>query len=180
MCPEIFKREMEERFGSDEAFGLYFVLDEDGSIMTLAQFEALRKTMPIEALPGMESRLADGGSGTCCTDYAEFIYNALPGRVEIWGFANEDNPNCRIAQEEWHPGGHDFAIVDNRFIVDPWPRLVACTCDQMVFDLKDSDEAEAASRIYGTKGDWVRLEDAERHAASKISVAPTPSFRLKF
>lgn len=180
MSPEEFCEEMEARFGSDKALGLYFVLDEDGSTLTLDEFEQLRQTISIDEMPGMESRLPGGGSGACCTDYAELIYNALPGRVEIWGFANEDNPDTQIAQEEWHPGGHDFAIVDSRFIVDPWPRLVACTCDQMVFDLKDAHDAEKASIIYGSKKNWVRLEDAEMHAEEMAGVEPTPSFRLKF
>lgn len=180
MSPEEFCEEMETRFGSDEALGLYFVLDEDGSTLTLEEFEKMRHAMPIDEMPGMESRLPGGGSGTCCTDYAELIYNALPGRVEIWGFANEDNPDCQIAQEEWHPGGHDFAIVDRRFIVDPWPRLVACTCTQMVFDLKDLNDAEKVSRIYGAKTHWGRLEAAEEHAEEMQRRAQTASFRLKF
>lgn len=179
MSPEAFCEEMETRFGSDEALGLYFVLDEDGSTLTLDEFERMRKAVPLDEMPGMESRLPGGGSGTCCTDYAELIYNALPGRVEIWGFANEDNPDCRIAQEEWHPGGHDFAIVDHRFIVDPWPRLVACTCTQMVFDLKDPHDAEKASRIYGPKKRWTRLEAAEEHAEEMQRREQAASFRLK-
>lgn len=180
MSPEAFCEEMETRFGSDEALGLYFVLDEDGSTLTLKEFEQMRQAMPIDEIPGMESRLPGGGSGTCCTDYAELIYNAFPGRVEIWGFANESNPDCQIAKEQWHPGGHDFAIVDHRFIVDPWPRLVACTCMQMVFDLKDPYDAEKASKIYGSPKRWSRLEAAEQHAQSKIGVEKPPSFRLKF
>ncbi len=77
-----WRTRMEARFGSDEALGVYFVLDEDGSTLTLKEFEQMRQAMPIDDMPGMESRLPGGGSGTYCTDYAELIYNALPGREQ--------------------------------------------------------------------------------------------------
>ena len=43
MSPEAFCEEMEERFGSDEALGLHFLLDEDGSTLTLDEFEQNRR-----------------------------------------------------------------------------------------------------------------------------------------
>lgn len=161
MNVEAFKREMEQRYGSDEAIGLFFELDEDGSIITLDDLNKMLETVPVEKLPGMQSRLPDGGSGVCCTDYAAYIFKTLPGRVQIWGFANEDNPSALISIEEWHPGGHDFAVVDERFIVDPWPRLVPCTMEDMVFDLADEDDAKRALEIYGPKTAWERMETAE-------------------
>ena len=170
MNTELFKRDMEQRYGSDEAIGLFFEMDDDGSILTLEEFNKMSENTPVEAMPGMQSRLPDGGSGTCCTDYAAYIFKTLPGRVQIWGFANEDNPAARISIEEWHPGGHDFALVDERFIVDPWPRLVACTMEDMVFDLADEKDAMRALELYGPKTSWKRMNGAESYAKIQMDV----------
>lgn len=121
-----FRADMERRFGSDGAIGVYFVLDETGERLSAREVDELgRKLGGWKNMPGMQSFLPDGGSGTCCTDYALHIARRMPGRVEVYGFANEENPLSRVAREEIHPGGHDFAVVDGRYIVDPWIRLVA-------------------------------------------------------
>lgn len=163
---EKFVQEMETQFGSDEALGVYFITDDGQERLSLAQFNELAAQYDNPGdMPGMQSYLADGGSAVCCTDYAATIYRQLErGRVQIFGFANEDNPTSRCAREEYHPGGHDFAVVDQRFIVDPWPRLVAGVFDQMVFDLEDPTEGQLALDIYGPRSCWKWMSAAERHA----------------
>lgn len=158
---ESFRDEMERRFGSDEALGVWFLTD-DGQEITLAEFE---KTIKGNPELGAQSMFPDGSSACCCTDFAVQIFRGLPGRVQIFGFANEDNPECRIAKEEWHPGGHDFAVVDGRFIVDPWPRLVPGTMQQMVFDMQDSQEAASVVECYGAQSNWRRMDVAEKLAS---------------
>lgn len=166
-----FVEEMEARFGSDEALGVYFVTDDDVTL-TLAEFNALAAQYEDKAdMPGTQSYLPNGGSAVCCTDYACHIYTALPGRVEIYGFANEDNPASRCAREEYHPGGHDFAVVDGRYIVDPWPRLVAAVLEQMVFDLEDAEGAALALDVYGPRECWTRMTGAEDYARKAMALA---------
>lgn len=162
------KEKLAEQFGSDEAFGLYFELDTGGQ-MSVAEFDAKFAGCTVEEVPGTQSFLADGGSGTCCTDYAAFIYKSLPGRVRIYGFANEDNPGCVIVQEEMHPGGHDFAVVDDRYLVDPWVRLVVGEDWPIVYDFQDVQDIETALHRYGPRANWQRMAEAERFADKDAS-----------
>lgn len=168
-----FLEDMERLFGSDAALGVYFERDDDGSKLTAAEYSELFARLGTDA-PDASSYLPHGGSGTCCTDYAAHIFMALPGRVKIHGFANEDNPSSRVAREEIHPGGHDFAVVDGRFIVDPWPRLVPAAFDQMVFDLGDSADAALALDIYGPQTCWTHMLSMEQycHKESHLFLAP--------
>ena len=101
----------------------------------------------------VESMLPDGSSATCCTNYALLIQRMLPGRVTVYGFANEENPTAEIVLEGLHPGGHDFAVVAGRYIVDPWLRLVAAYSDAFVFDLLD----DKTSVMYGPPDCWTLM-----------------------
>jgi hypothetical protein len=159
-----FVAEMERRFGSDAALGVTFELC-NGQRLSAAEFDAMVKAQSGH-IPDSVSYLPTGGSAVCCTDYAELIYLALPGRVQIFGFANEDNPTSRVAREAIHLCGHDFAVVDGRYIVDPWPRLVPAEFDQMVFDMQDPQEAATVLDIYGPRECWTRMYLAEAHAAT--------------
>jgi len=114
---EQFLSELERRFGSDAAIGVHFefTLIGDGArpgpwILAAEQYdEAFAKNpAPFEECD-VVSLMPDGTSATVCTNYAAHVARAFPGRVRVVGFANEDNPNCRCAKEEFHPEGHDFA-----------------------------------------------------------------------
>ena len=147
-----FVAQMEALFGTDTVCGLTFteeVAVGERCVWTADEYDALP-----EPRPYAESRLPNGWSGTCCTGYAHLVEERLPGRVRVVGFANKDNPTSRIARESWHPGGHDFAIVDDRFIVDPWPRLVrfGAPTTKMVYDMQC--EAELVLDIYGPRDCW--------------------------
>ena len=155
--------QMEALFFSVQALGVYFKL-EDGRTLSAADYDALGNA------PDASSHLPHGGSACCCTDYAAHIFLTLPGRVRIVGFANEDNPSSRVARELIHPGGHDYALVDERFIVDPWPRLVPGVFDQMVFDLANEADAALVLDIYGPQQCWRHMVEAEAAA-----LAPTPA-----
>jgi hypothetical protein len=160
--------QMECLFGSDQALGVWFQL-EDGRKMSAADYDALVAVTDGD-VPA-SSYLPHGGSAVCCTDYAAHIFLALPGRIRIVGFANEHNPSSRIARELIHPGGHDFAILDGRFIVDPWPRLVPAAFDQLVFDLADVADAALVLDIYGPQKCWSHNVLAETAAATVIPVS---------
>lgn len=157
------KQVLAEQFGSEEAFGLYFKLD-TGETLSVAEFDAKFVDYDVEDIPGLMSFLSDGGSAVCCTDYAAFIYKALPGRVQIFGFRNEDNPNCQIVKDQLHPQGHDFAMVDDRYLVDPWVRLVRGLSWPVVYDLHDSVDYIAVVHRYGPRTNWKHNTEAERFA----------------
>jgi hypothetical protein len=146
-----FKKLMETTFGTDEAMGVFFTFEDSDEHITLQQHQTLWNIMG-DSMPGMISRLPLGGSAVCCTDYAIEIFHRLPGRVQIFGFACEDNPTSKFALEDLAQG-HDFAVVDGRYIVDPWPRLVPMCFNQMIFDLQDPQTFE----YYGPKECWRRM-----------------------
>lgn len=164
-----FHEEMEQRFGSDEALGVVFVLytadsDADSITVPAADYDSLPEE--VRNTYECESQFPDGTSAVCCTYYASQILKGMPGRVKIFGFANENNPTSRVAREEWHPGGHDFAVVDDRYIVDPWPRLVLGHDGPMVYDLQEPDEALSALDIFGPRSCWTHMVGAEEFALS--------------
>jgi hypothetical protein len=80
----------------------------------------------------------------------------LPGRVQIYGFPNEKNPTAKASG--WHPGGHDFAVVDDRYILDPWVRHVHAQdlATPIVYDLQDPDTCF----IYGPRAAWTENTEA--------------------
>ena len=158
-----FVAEMESRFGSDESLGVTFEMA-CGRRLSVEEYEEMFKRLG-DAMPDTISFLPNGGSAVCCTDYAMLIFSQLPGRVQIFGFANEDNPTSRVAREEIHPGGHDFAVVDGRFIVDPWLRLVPCASEQMIFDLEAAEDQQRALDLYGPRDRWTHMQAAELYAA---------------
>lgn len=163
---EDFTAMMERLFGSDEALGVYFELEEGGPRISLSEHAAMSEELGDE-MPGTISYLPNGGSAVCCTDYAAVIFQTLPGRVQIFGFANEENPTSRVARDDFHPGGHDFAVVDGRYIVDPWPRLVQGAFDQMVFDTQD-EHAAMALDVYGPRSCWKHMKLCEDQAMKQM------------
>ena len=105
------------------------------------------------------SHFPTGTSAVCCTDYARQVANIFKGRVEVKGFANEDNPTSRVAMEEMHPSGHDFAILDDRYIIDLWPLLVLGHQEKVIYDFHDPREMAQACAMYGPPQKWEKLHD---------------------
>ena len=159
---ELTKAQLEEQFGTEEALGIRFlVISPEGNEMLLSpsELEVLTaKIGPVE----VESLFPDGLSAACCTNYAIQVCRAYPDRTMIFGFANLDNPFSEIAANKIHPGGHDFAVIDGRFLVDPWIKLVADDSDRVVFDLTYIDELSIVNRRYGML--WRRMTVAEEEA----------------
>lgn len=56
-------------------------------------------------------------SGVSCTGFATAIKRKVGKRIEVYGFSGDDNPTAGIL--DLHDG-HDFAVLDSRFIIDPW------------------------------------------------------------
>lgn len=91
----------------------------------------------------------DGSSAVVCTAYAERVI-ALVGRGEVYGWP--ENDSALVANGD----GHDFAIIDGRWIVDPWPVFVCGEDVRAVFDLfDDADRREVWAR-YGEPAEWLR------------------------
>lgn len=112
-------------------------------------------------------------SGTQCTGFACRIRQKLGSdRVKIFGFPEKENPDSIIAQMS---GGHDFALVDDRYIVDPWimevesgnittPSGQKAFAEKGVFDLQDPLDRERVEKLYGSPKNWRRMTEVEAEA----------------
>lgn len=160
-------QELNSLFGTDDDIGVYFEYEHDSTRMTPSQVDKLYEKLG-DDMPGTISYLPHGGSAVCCTDYAIHVYLRFPERTKIVGFANVDNPESRVAKEEIHPEGHDFAIVDDRFLVDPWIKLVACETQQVVFDLANPMDQAVVLDFYGPRDLWVHMDDTEEYCRKEL------------
>lgn len=129
-------------------------------------------------------------SATQCTGYACAIRQMLGERVRIMGFSADENPSAVQQLAD----GHDFAVVDGRYIVDPWIVEVESgtftvasgeTIDvggRGVFDLESEQDAELIETIYGDRSKWrsmPRVEAiADEIAAKKPTQEPTAGDEL--
>jgi len=102
--------------------------------------------------------------GVVCTGFACMIQKKLPGRVKVYGFSSEANPQAAVSDLAQ---GHDFAVVDDRYIVDPWLIEVesgeitrpmgGLSIDlqgQGVFDMQDDEDKKLIDIIYGDRNTW--------------------------
>jgi hypothetical protein len=101
------------------------------------------------------SLLGNGRPWAICTSWALHVEESLPGRVKVYGFFDSENPTSEIAQLA---GGHDFAVVDDRYIVDGWVKNVEAISKKAVFDLHDPADAEETARLYGDRNLWTSME----------------------
>ena len=119
--------ELEARYGSDEALGVVWSEEEERSL------------------------LPDGEPAVICGFCAAYIVR-LVGAGQVVGFHDGLNP---IAHAAGYPGGgHDFALIDGRYIVDPWVKETGLTSKRAVFDLLDAGDAEEIRWLYGDRGAW--------------------------
>ena len=92
-----------------------------------------------------------GYRGTQCTGYACEIQEKLGrDRVKVLGFDAGDNPEALTGQAA---DGHDFAVVDDRYIVDPWVSDVE-DMGKGVYDLQDPADAAKIRELYGDPKTW--------------------------
>ncbi len=106
-----------------------------------------------------------GYSGTQCTGFACAISKIMSARTKIYGFEEKDNPSSEIGRLT---GGHDFAVIDDRFIIDPWlidvesgkiitkSGIEIVLNGQGVFDLQDDVDKPLVETLYGSQDCWLR------------------------
>lgn len=160
------KAELTERFGSDEALGVWFEEEETGTRLSLAEYERKSSEVGPKNIHAT-SYLPGNLSATQCTAYAVYARRQLGrNRVCIYGFANEENPDCDVVRDELHPCGHDFALVDGRYLLDPWVKLVVGLDWQPVYDLQDPADKALVRQRYGELRVWTHMHGCEQWADS--------------
>ena len=118
--------ELVARYGSDDALGVFYDHSECASL------------------------LPNGQRAANCSDCARYI-RSRERNTTIYGFWSQENP--RWAGSHLYDG-HDFAVVDGRFIVDPWIVETERLSRRSVFDLKDPADRMEIRRIYGAECSW--------------------------
>ena len=123
-----------EQLATDEAMGVEF--HDDGHDTT--------------------STFPNGSAAVSCTNCAERIAEMLEGYiVHIYGFPLTRSPHALTAQTA---GGHDFAVVEYRYIVDPWVKNVESISARAVFDLENPRDHYQINRLYGDHALWERRD----------------------
>ena len=80
-----------------------------------------------------------------CDHCARIVVMRFGG--DIRGYWHDDNPTARAGEAE---GGHDFVLLPDGFIVDPW--LYHYYGEAPILDLTIPEEKAAAMKRYGAAG----------------------------
>ncbi|KXS55079.1 MAG: Uncharacterized protein AWU57_582 [Marinobacter sp. T13-3] len=150
------RQAMDWFYGSDEALGV--TLDPDTG----------------------ESVLPNGESFGCCTNSAHLMAERFGGSVS--GFMVDDNPAATDHTID-QAGGHDFAVVNDRYIVDLWIGVYTGSTGAdgkvrpAVYDRQSTDPQEQATvrALYGDPACWTELE---RYPTPTMESTPMPSITL--
>jgi len=115
-----------------------------------------------------------GMSAVECSGYACEVYRLLTAaghHVEIRGFFAIENPGCWISD---NCEGHDFCLVDDRFIVDPW-LVEVDPADGTMQEVMDMATDEQVAAIYGDPRKWqhnLKLEAWSQECEAKNPPEP--------
>lgn len=85
-----------------------------------------------------------------CTNCAHRVIEIV-GRREVRGYSSHENPGTEAASGQ---GGHDFAVIDNRLLIDVWLCFFAGLSNRAVFDLSSEQDSADIKRLYGNRKLW--------------------------
>lgn len=88
-----------------------------------------------------------------CTNGAEWVRDNFFPEAVIMGYHHDNNPTAEIGEVE---GGHDFLILDGRYIIDFWYRSTYENDSPILLDMEK--DQSLVSRYYGDPATWVPVE----------------------
>lgn len=94
----------------------------------------------------------DGNYWAICTTWAAYVRRLEGPRAKLYGIDSDSVPESEIVD---FYGGHDFAVVDDRFIVDGWSVNVHGFSRTAVFDLLDPADASVIRQLFGDPSRWL-------------------------
>ena len=94
------------------------------------------------------------------TNWAHRVLELL-GRADIRGYFAPANPTAASADG---CSGHDFALVDDRFIADVCVSLFTGSVKQTVFDLYAETDQSEIHRLYRYPATWERSPEPSNRA----------------
>jgi hypothetical protein len=128
------------------------------------------------------SSFPSGGHWFICTHWADYVRRAYGDRAKLYGFSCDDNPAQGLVGKF---DGHDFAVVDDRYIVDGWLPNVEALHHRAVIDMQDPASKEIIAKFYGDPKLWkhnvkrekqVDGENRKQRALAMRGVGPFPKF----
>ena len=90
------------------------------------------------------------------------LENKLSSDIKIYGFYAKDNPGT-VFQKQCIADGHDFAVYQDRYIIDPWAYGVEFIMTSLILDLWDNRLNDQVKHIYGHRDNWKRMHGTERY-----------------
>ncbi len=98
------------------------------------------------------SLFPNGKPWAICSNWVDDLQARLGSSIVVrFGFWGSDNPQSEVSEIA---DGHDFVVVDGRYIVDGWLSNVECLHATGVFDIDDDADLEAIFRFYGNPLSW--------------------------
>ena len=101
----------------------------------------------------------DGRQWAVCTSWAVQARRVLGDRARIFGFFVSENPSA-VAMGRLSDG-HDFVLVDDRYILDGWLSEVEGEIEHPLIDLEDPEMRDVAVSFYGDRALWERNLEIE-------------------
>ena len=95
-------------------------------------------------------------SSFICSYVASAIKMLEGDGVKVYGFSYDENPSSVYFSEEELQEGDHFAVLDDRFIIDPW---IFEEYNRSVFDLHKEGDRGVIKYIYGDKNNWTDITD---------------------
>lgn len=141
--------ELQAMFATEAACGIYYAPMEGGRL-------------DVAWLP-------NGEEMGRCTNCAWYVVDRL-NEGDVYGFYTDDNPVV-THREILGCGGHDFAVIGNRYIVDIWVSLYNGAEEQVVYDLGNSADADKIRALYGDTRRWERFDPVTRKIQPRDLVA---------
>lgn len=92
----------------------------------------------------------NGGSCSLCTDSAVRIGKKFGGRV--FGYFSNQNRSAHIGEPI--VSGHDFALIQDRYIVDYWAYRVAKIIAFPILDMENPYHRRIIRALYGNQNKW--------------------------
>ena len=127
-----------------------------GSRMADLEAKATQEALGIKFDPELEESSFEGDkenrSPVNCTHCAERFFELSGEHGLINGWKAGTNPLAEIAKDM----GHDSAVVEERYLVDPWGAQVEQTNGRSVYDLSDAEDRKYVLSVYGDPQTWTR------------------------
>lgn len=101
----------------------------------------------------------DGTRSAICTNWAIYARRVYRDRVKLYGFDCSENPDASGMAEI--SDGHDFAVLDDRWILDGWLAHVEGLTGDPMIDIEDPENRAFLRSFYGDPARWVRLGEIE-------------------